>query len=304
MRITLGMMNGRIKSNLMQSAEEMLRAQDVASTGKRITRPSDDIPGTGRVMNLNSALAEMDQFARNTEIASAQLGAASGALSNIVSAMQEVRKLALQGANPALTDEARSGIASQLDRISGELAGAGNTQHLNRYIFSGSLSNVKPFEESTSGSGLYDYNGDQSQFTVQVAPGNFASTTVNGDKVFNMNGAALAGVPDVFTAIQNLKERVTAGDVAAISENMNEIDDNLNNVIAAQSQVGARQSRLTATKENQLDAKQMAEDLLSRTRDADMADAIIELQTKQNVYQAALSTAGRVVQETLVDYLR
>ncbi len=303
MRITLGMMNGRIKSNLMGSAEEMLHAQDVASTGKRIQRPSDDIPGAGRVMSLNTALAEIAQFSRNTEVATTQLNSASTALGTVVARMQEVRKLALQGTNPSLTPEGRTSISVQLKGISEELASVANTQTLGRYIFSGSLSNVKPFVETTTGNEPYNYAGDQGQLTIQISPGNYATTTVNGDSVFNMNGAAAAGAPDIFTMLKNLSELVEAGDTAGISSSLTGVDANLNNVIASQAQIGARQARLSTTKENMLDAKVSTENLLSKTRDADMAEAIIDLQTKQNVYQAALSTAGKVIQQTLVDYM-
>ena len=44
--------------------------------------------------------------------------------------------------------------------------------------------------------------------------------------------------------------------------------------------------------------------LLSKTEDLDVAEAIIYLKAQENVYRAALATGARIMQPTLVDFLR
>ncbi|MNG36545.1 flagellar hook-associated protein FlgL [compost metagenome] len=45
-------------------------------------------------------------------------------------------------------------------------------------------------------------------------------------------------------------------------------------------------------------------ELDSKTEDADMADTIMKLKTDENVYQASLSVGAKLIQPSLLDYLR
>ena len=45
-------------------------------------------------------------------------------------------------------------------------------------------------------------------------------------------------------------------------------------------------------------------DRLSKIEDADIAEAIMDLKAKEVAYQAALASAARVLNVSLVDYLR
>lgn len=302
MRVTLGMLTGRAQTNIEAASERLLEAQDRASSGKRIRRPSDDVPGTGRAMSLRSAIASIEQFERNSDMVNSQLSVTSGALDTVVSALRDARNLALKAVNSPLTDDARAAIDTQLGEIMEQMAGAANTQYAGKYIFAGGLSDTKPIVPGAGGSAPYVYQGNSGQFTIQTSPGTYMTANVTGDQVFNMGGVALPGVPDAFSTIQSLKDKVLAGDSTGVSDAISTIDANLNNAIAIRSQVGARLNRLEASKEALSSSKITAQELLSRTEDADLAAAVIDLQTRQNVYQAALSTASKIMQTTLADF--
>jgi len=228
----------------------------------------------------------------------------SSALDTVVSALQEVRLRALQAANSIMTDEAWTAIATQLDRITQDIVGAANRQHLGRYIFSGSLSDTKPIIENVAGPPPYIYQGNGDQFTIRVGPETSIPVSVTGDMVFNMGGAAVPTSPDVFSTIEALKEKVLARDVTGISDQIADIDANMNNVIAIRSQVGARLNRLETSNEMLLDSKLDVAELLSQTEDADLVEAIVELRMRENVYEAAIATAGRILEISLADFLR
>ncbi len=303
MRITLGMLTDRVRTNLLASSERLMEAHEVASSGKRIQRPSDDIAGTSRSITLRSALASIEQFDRNAGLASSHLAMTSSALDTVVSALQEVRLRALEAANSIMTDEAWTATATQLDRITQDIVGAANTQHLERYIFSGSLSDTKPIIENVAGPPPYIYQGDGEQFSIRVGPETSIPVSVTGDMVFNMGGAAVPTSPDVFSTIEALKEKVLARDVTGISDQIADIDANMNNVIAIRSQVGARLNRLETSNDMLLDSKLDVAGLLSQTEDADLAEAIVELRTRENVYEAAIATASRILEISLADFL-
>jgi len=62
-------------------------------------------------------------------------------------------------------------------------------------------------------------------------------------------------------------------------------------------------NRLEATTEALLDSKLIMADLLSKTEDIDFAEALVELRTRENIYQAAIATSSRILQLSLADYL-
>jgi len=304
MRVTLGMMSDNLLLGLAQGSERLLEAQNKVSSGKRISRPSDDVPGTGRSMMLRTALSSIEQYNRNLDVAKNQLSVTSSALDSAVKALQDVRNLAVSAVNATTTPAARASIAIQLDRLSSQLAGIANTQLAGRYIFSGSKSDTATVAAQSGQPNPYSYQGDSNQFVIEVGPGVSITANVTGDMVFNFGSAAVPGTSDVFTMIESLKQKVLSGDADAVSSSIAEIDANLNNVIAIESQVGGRVARLDSNEEALQNSKLAFSDLLSKTEDADLAEAIIELQTRQNVYQAALLVASKISNVSLVDYMR
>ena len=302
MRITLGMLTDSVRNNLFASTEGLMKSQEIAATGKRISRPSDDVVGTGRALSMRSALASIDQFGRNTDIANSELGVASSALDSLVSAVQEIRSVALTAANSSLNDEARGALATKLDGLMNRIEEIANTQNAGRYIFAGSKSDAAPITWNADHS-VHTYNGDQSPLAIRVGPQTSISVSVAGDSLLNIGGVSVPGVPDLFETINNLKQDVLAGDVQGISDQIADIDASLNNVSSWRSQVGARLDQLESNTSALLDSKTNLSELLSQIEDADLADSVIQLQIRQNVYQAAIATANQILNVSLANML-
>jgi flagellar hook-associated protein 3 FlgL len=302
MRVTLGMITDGVRINLQRNAEELLQSQNQASSGKRIQRPSDDVPGTGRAMSLRATLSSTDQYDRNSGIAKNLLTATSGALQTMDDDLQDAYVKAAQAANGAQTPEALSAIATQLTEIEKNLQGAANTQYLNRYIFSGSLSSTQPVVPNAGVGSPYVFQGDNSDFDIQVAPATSITANITADKVLNIGGAANPDKPDVFTTLEAIRQKVLAGDVDGVSAQLTDLKWHLNNVIGLNAQVGSRLNRLESANQSLQTSKTNVQELLSNTEDADTANSIIDLQTRQNLYQSALGVASKILNMSLADY--
>jgi flagellar hook-associated protein 3 FlgL len=304
MRITFNMMANRALNNMTSTAERLMEAQDRVSSGKRIRKPSDDVNGTGRALSLRSTISEIEQYLRNSDMVKSQLEVTNGAMDSIVTSLERVKEIALLAANSTVPVEARASLTTELGEIMLSLAAAGNMQYGDRYIFGGSITDQAPIVTSGVTMPPYSYAGNDTQMSVQVAPWTNATCNVVGSAVFNMNGAAVPTSPDVFSTIQSLKEEIEAGNSTAVSARIADIDANLKNVITIRSEVGARASRLDNISESLLDSKTSLSTLLSETEDADLTQAVLELRTRENVYQAAVSVAGRILNITLADYIK
>jgi flagellar hook-associated protein 3 FlgL len=89
-----------------------------------------------------------------------------------------------------------------------------------------------------------------------------------------------------------------------MSAELTNIDKNLSNAISINSQVGEKLRRLDLSSDSLADTKLNVSELLSKNEDADMAEALVALRVRENVYQAAISTAGRLLDISLADFLQ
>jgi len=300
MRVTLGMLTNSIRSSLLSSAENLMRSQQIASSGKRISKPSDDVVGTGRSLSMRSALASIDQYDRNSSVARSELSIASSALDALVSVVQELREPAMRAANSSLTPEARATWGTKLDGLMTRAEAIANTQNAGRYIFAGSKSDSAPMTWTADHS-VHTYVGDNSPLSIRIGPGANVCVGVSGEALLNMGGASVPGVPDLFETIYNLKQDVLAGDVTACSNQLKDIDKHLENVSSWNSQIGARLNQLDSNTSALLDSKTSLSELLSQVEDADLVDAVVQLQTRQNIYQSAIATANQILGMSLAN---
>jgi flagellin-like hook-associated protein FlgL len=104
--------------------------------------------------------------------------------------------------------------------------------------------------------------------------------------------------------VDELITRLDAGDNSAIGDMLSIIDGHMGNMLSLRADIGARNNRL------EMISKKIASNNVSFTKffsdaeDADMSEVIMLLKNAENVYKASLSTGARVIQPSLVDFLR
>ena len=85
---------------------------------------------------------------------------------------------------------------------------------------------------------------------------------------------------------------------------LDDIDDNIGNVLRIRADVGARTNRLELTS-NRLESDTLNfTKLMSENENADIAETIINLKSEENVYSASLAGGAKIIQPSLIDFLR
>ena len=85
---------------------------------------------------------------------------------------------------------------------------------------------------------------------------------------------------------------------------MTSLDEGVRGVTTLQTEVGARTNTVSATAEMQADFAMHLTSLLSETEDSDVAETFTRLSQLNVGLQAALATSARLLQSTLLDFLR
>jgi flagellin-like hook-associated protein FlgL len=184
----------RLLSQLQSDQLDLLRLQDQVSTGRRISRPSDDAAASQRAITLQRLLERKAQLKANVTTGQSFLAVSDSALTDVASTLGSIRGAALGVAGTTATDGERNEVVNDVNNAINALVGVGNTRYLGRYLFAGSQTNVRPYDYS---SGYVRYSGnsklvkDFSDIDVLFA------TNAPGQEVFGGISAEATGSADL-----------------------------------------------------------------------------------------------------------
>jgi flagellar hook-associated protein 3 FlgL len=295
-RITTGMTQRNILADLNRVNERLVRTQQKVASNKEITRPSDDPFNTSRALALRTSLDGTQQYQRNIEDAQGWQETAEQALNTITEAIHRAHELATQGATDTTDANAREAIAHELDQLIESVKQSANTTYRGRHVFSGTTTDVPPYGTTDA------YAGSATDIERQIGPGVAITLTLVGSTVLGGGQAAADGKP--LHVLRDLADHLRANDGAALRADLGRLETNLDDLLGARALNGARQNRLEAAG-SRLDAiEESTVKQLSNTEDADIAKTLIEFNSQQAAYQAALKAGASIVQNSLMDFLR
>jgi len=304
MRVSTPMIMGNLAQRIAANAERLFRLQQQVSSGKRMLAPSDDPTGAERSVQMRSSLARIAQYADNVERASQELKTLDGLVGDLATAIRSARDIALQAANEALSEDSRASLAQQLEDLTRRIMEIGNAESGGYYVFAGYKTLTTPFATNPGGTPPVTYYGDDGQQAIEV--GRNASIVVNlpGSVVFNMGGAADPALDDLFTTLTKLRDYIVAGDSATISQHIGDIDAHLQRVLVQRAGVGGKLSQLDLCQTRLQNVDLTVREALSKVEDVDLAQAVVELKTQENIYLATAAVAAQVSGLQLLDFLQ
>ena len=287
MRVANKTVYDMVKFDLARINEELNRANRVVTTGKRITDLSDDPVRLPEVLDIKSALSNLEQLGRNINTGTSWLATSESALSQVQDLISDTRALCVQMVNGTINADQRATAAETVQNTLDEIVSLANTEINGRYVFAGWKTDTVPFD----GDGTY--NGDNHAFAIKI--GNDTTVEVGSD------GEAVFG--PLFTTISDLKDALEGNDVGGIRTAMTNLDNDFDRITTKISNIGSKMIRMETKERIFQDYTVINTDRLSKIEDADMAAAIIDLESRQVVFQAALASSARVMGLSLVDFL-
>jgi flagellar hook-associated protein 3 FlgL len=183
MRVTQSLEQTQFLTAINQLESNLSATQNQISSGLSFTTASQNPVAAGLVTGYNEALAQSQQYDTNSNSAQGSLNTEDSALTQVQSALQSLRDLALEANSGSESTQGLSAIATQATQIQSSLVALANTQDgSGNYIFGGYATQTQPFTLTATGA---TYNGDQGQRQVQIAAGQTVVIGDNGDLVFN-----------------------------------------------------------------------------------------------------------------------
>lgn len=286
-RISQRMLVNTALNGLNANITRNQQLQEQLSSGRLVSRPSDDPAAATNSMVLRSQQRLQNQYLTNIDDAEGRLATAGSALQDLVSSINAVKDLVVNVNDSGLGGPSRSAIAAEIQEIRNSVVDTYNTTWRNRPVFGGTVQGSKAVDANGN------YIGNEKQLVARIDRDVTLRTDVSGQ----------AAAADKLPALLD-KMVADIGNGDAITDDQDQLDNILNQVLTTIGDVGARGTQVDATKTRVTAGQLDLRGRIAQNEDVDLPKAILELQASQVAYQASLGAAGKVLQTSLLDYLR
>lgn len=291
LRVTQRSLAATTMSNLQGNLERMQRLQEQLSSGRQLSRPSDSPTGAVSALRLRSDLRRSEQLVRNADDGLSRLGTVDVALTEGLGTLGRVRELALRGSNGSMGPEDREAIAVEVEALREHLLSIANTSYLGRPLFAGTSSTTTAYAADGT------YQGDAGAISRNVLDSASVRVNLTGPEVFGPSGAGVLEVLDDIAAHLRNDPSQLAADLTAL-------DGGTLTLKGALAGVGARYSQIETMRDRTETLRLDAESALAEVESIDLPKTITDLRLQEVAYSAALSATARVIQPSLMDFLR
>ena len=117
MRVTGGMMADTFIRNFLEKSEEIYKFQKMISSGKRISKPSEDPMGMTKVMGYRKTLCAIDQYSRNIAHGESWISIAGSTLGEVDNLLIRAKELAVSQASETSSAGTRTAVAEEIRQI-------------------------------------------------------------------------------------------------------------------------------------------------------------------------------------------
>jgi flagellar hook-associated protein 3 FlgL len=216
--------------------------------------------------------------------------------------VQRARELLVQGGNDSNGQVAREGIAAEIEAITEAVKQEANVTYDGRFIFSGTATETRPYELGAND----EYAGDEGTIQRVIGKGVSLGVNVNIRTVLGDGaGAADDKLLDVLRDIATDLRGGTAASAEALrGTDLERLSANIDELTRVRAVVGATTNRLetAGTRLEQLQEAGLTQ--LSPVYDVDMAEALVNFSAEQTAYETALRAGSKLIQPSLMDFLR
>ncbi|MBK9990297.1 MAG: flagellin [Verrucomicrobia bacterium] len=298
MRIATNTVSESVLAQIQKLSSQQAKLQSQVSTGQKISLPEDDPSAVGRILTLDSEARQVQQFKVNANRALDVSQATYAGLQDIKKISDRAGEIATLGAGASSPDAYRA-YATELNQLVEQALQSGNAKLRNDYIFAGTALSTAPLVATRNVAGditSVAYAGNAAQTNVQISelskisPGSDSSTNT--------------GMGAFLNNLIALRDALNTGVSANVSAARPNLDNSENLLVNALSEQGAVQLRIEVAQSQQATRSTNIEKLISNEADADMATSVVKLSQTSTAYEAALSSATKILQMSLLDYLK
>jgi len=190
--------------------------------------------------------------------------------------------------------EARAALRTEVENIREALIQLGNTKYLDRPVFGGITADGSAYDAD----GTYR-PGPVGEVRRTVGDDTSVRVDLDGPTAFGEDGAD----DQLFAVLDSIAGNLDA-DPGALGADLVNLDTAIARLQSALSGVGAGYNRVEQMRQTADNRALTLRGQLSDVEDIDLPQTIMDVKLQETAYQAALAATARVIQPSLLDYLR
>ena len=331
MRITNQMMSKSFLRDLGRNQNHMKKINDQLTSGKEIRRPSDNPFKVARSMQLSRDIGANSQYNENIKDTTNWLDTTDTALEQLGNSFQRFRELMISAGNAAYGSDEKKAIKDEMNEKVNEITQILNSSFDGKYIFGGTKVNSKPVASSRNIETKNNYinlSGNEGEvlsldnldasvqnqsnmigkkLNVEISQGVTMEYSVSATDILlfkDKKGVSL-NVMDLLKGITDDIDSENPDNSSKVTnEYLKSMDETITNLLKIRAEVGAKQNRMEAAGDQNDEQNFNLTDILSQTEDIDFAQKNIEATVAQSVYMASLQVSAKIIQPSLLDFLR
>jgi flagellar hook-associated protein 3 FlgL len=264
-------------------SREIAKLQESVSTGKRVTKASDDPDAAQRISEIRQTQADQVVWTNNTNMGTSISSAVDNQLSSIYDMLNRAKELVLSGRNDTTSTNDRTAIATELRSIIADLDSAGSAN-------------------DPTGAPLFPTG---TPLSIPVSDTLSLPATAKKDDVFG-NVTTSKGTQTLQEILEDAAVAIEGNAATRGSDirlSLDAIDAGAGHITQVRTDQGVRAARFDQAKDD-LDSN--GEDLAverNGLESTDLTYALSEFQSKQTALQAAQTLFAKTNRSSLFDLL-
>ena len=307
MRISSSMVYSDFLSNLSINSNKVQNTMSQLSSSKLVNKSSDDPLAASQIMNLKDLISQNESDSSTISDSLTWTKTQDSALGDVNTAMLRIKTLIQSSANStadsdefkANKDEIQQNIESIVDSL--------NTNYGGKYIFAGQNTTPQPCSVEKDDNGDITgikYSGTTDNLSREVSKGTTVSLVTDGSQFLDESGTT-AEPKNLGTFFNDLVTALNNGDTTSLSNDiMTKFEDYRQNFVNVRSKLGALENRLTSVQSRNETENTNLTDSLSDKQDVDVASKYVEYTSQMATYQATLAMGTKVMQTSVMDYMK
>ena len=324
MRITNASMVRSHLYDTQNNLTNMSKINQQISTSKVINTVSDDPHKAIKIMNINNEIKYTEKYNYNIDESVGWMNTTDGALDNVGNLLGEIKEPILKVGNGTYSQNEMKSVNEDMNEKIKQLADTLNSTHGGKYLFGGSSVDDAPITviENPDGTVKLEFSKDKNGQTIpntddlkaDISSGINIDYNISVGEILNIkdgNGNTV-NLLDEINNLSTLMNDIANGDeqTAAkaketlLNDTKGKIDTLFDHVVNERTSLGVRVS--TAEKIKELNDEDILniQDVLSKTQDTDVVEKFIELKSAEMIYQASIQVGAKLIQPTILDYIR
>lgn len=324
MRITNASMVRSHLYDTQNNLTNMSKINQQISTGKVINTVSDDPHKAIKIMNINNEIKYTEKYNSNIDETVGWMNTTDGALESTGNLLNEIKETILKVGNGTYSQNEMKSLNADINEKIKQLADTLNSTYGGKYLFGGSSVDDAPITviENPDGTVKLEFSKDKNGQTIpntddlkaEISSGVNLDYNISIGELFNItdeNGKTI-NLLDEINNLSELMNKAANGNEQEFAKAKEEILNNtqgkidklFDHVVNERTSLGVRVS--TAEKIKELNDEDILniQDVLSKTQDTDVVEKFIELKSAEMIYQASIQVGAKLIQPTILDYIR